>query len=78
MAIKKIERAFEHKIFMLRTLRELITMRLMRHENVLSLRTILKPESRATFDDIYIVTELMETDLGAIIKSSQALTDDHV
>ena len=36
VAIKKIEKAFEHKVFALRTLRELKIMRLLDHENVLS------------------------------------------
>ena len=39
-------------------------MRVLDHENVLSVRTMIKPESKATFDDIYLVSELMETDLG--------------
>lgn len=34
-AIKKIEKAFEHKVFAQRTLRELKIMRLLNHENVL-------------------------------------------
>ncbi len=34
VAIKKIERAFEHRIFTKRTLRELKIMRLCNHENV--------------------------------------------
>lgn len=37
VAIKKIEKAFEHKIFTKRTLRELRLLRLLRHENVLKL-----------------------------------------
>lgn len=64
VAIKKIEKAFEHKIFALRTLRELKIMRLLNHDNVLSVKSILKPESLSTFDQIYVVTELMETDLS--------------
>ena len=35
VAIKKIEKAFEHKIFTKRTLRELKILRLLKHENVL-------------------------------------------
>ena len=35
VAIKKIEKAFEHKVFTKRTLRELKMLRLMAHENVL-------------------------------------------
>ena len=38
----------------------------------------MKPKSREEFNDIYIVSDLMETDLGAIIKSTQALTDEHI
>lgn len=34
VAIKKIEKAFEHKIFTKRTLRELKILRLLKHENV--------------------------------------------
>lgn len=34
IAIKKIEKAFEHKIFTRRTLRELKIARLLKHENV--------------------------------------------
>ena len=34
LAIKKIEKAFEHRIFTKRTLRELKILRLMKHENV--------------------------------------------
>lgn len=70
VAIKKIEKAFEHKIFSLRTLRELKIMRLLDHENVLSIKTILPPESAAKCDQIYVVSELMETDLSQIVKSN--------
>ena len=35
IAIKKIEKAFEHKIFTKRTLRELRILRLLKHENVI-------------------------------------------
>lgn len=41
VAIKKIEKAFEHKVFALRTLRELKIMRLLDHDNVLSVKSIL-------------------------------------
>ena len=70
VAIKKIEKAFDHKVFALRTLRELKIMRLLDHDNILSIQSILMPESLENFDQIYVVTELMETDLSQIIKSS--------
>lgn len=64
IAIKKIEKAFEHKVFALRTLRELKIMRLLDHDNILSVKSILKPNSISDFEHIYVVTELMETDLS--------------
>jgi serine/threonine protein kinase len=78
VAIKKIDKAFEHKVFALRTLRELKIMRLLDHSNVLSVKSILKPNSLADFDHIYVVTELMETDLSQIIKSNQPISDEHI
>lgn len=77
MAIKKIERAFEHRTFMKRTLRELKVLRLLKHDNLINVSTILKPKSREDFKDIYIIYELMETDLANIIKSPQNLTNEH-
>jgi serine/threonine protein kinase len=40
-------------------------------------KDIMKPVGRYTFNDVYIVYELMDTDLHQIIRSSQTLTDDH-
>jgi serine/threonine protein kinase len=51
---------------------------LLEHENVLGIKRILKPKDRASFNEIYVVSELMETDLAQIIKSNQPLTDDHI
>ena len=78
MAIKKIVKAFEHRVFSLRTYRELKIQRLLEHENVLGIKRILKPKNRESFNEIYVVSELMETDLAQIIKSNQPLTDDHI
>ena len=64
VAIKKIEKAFEHKVFTLRTLRELKIMRLLNHENVLSIKSILQPKSLSDFNELYVVSDLMETDLA--------------
>ena len=37
----------------------------------------MPPSSRTDFKDVYLVYELMDTDLHQIIRSSQPLTDDH-
>jgi mitogen-activated protein kinase 1/3 len=38
----------------------------------------MRPRTYEQFDDVYIVSELMDTDLGQIIRSDQALTDEHI
>lgn len=76
IAIKKIERAFEHPFFAKRTLRELKILRLLSHENVIDLITIQKPESRENLE-LYWVFDIMETDLDQIVKSKQPLSSDH-
>ena len=53
VAIKKIEKAFEHKIFTKRTLRELRLLRLLKHENIIGINTIICPKSREELEDMY-------------------------
>ena len=38
----------------------------------------MQPKDRKSFNEIYVVFDLMEADLSKIIKSSQPLSDDHV
>ena len=77
VAIKKIEKGLEHPTLAKRTLRELKILRLIQHENIMPIITIQLPLSRHQFEEIYVVSELMETDLTSIIKSKQPLSDDH-
>jgi len=44
---------------------------------ILALKDVIRPPTRENFNDVYIVTELMDTDLHQIIRSNQPLTDDH-
>ncbi|CAL9072482.1 mitogen-activated protein kinase 2 [Musa acuminata AAA Group] len=77
IAIKKIGNAFDNRIDAKRTLREIKLLRHMDHENVIAIKDIIRPPNRENFNDVYIVYELMDTDLHQIIRSKQALTDDH-
>jgi hypothetical protein len=52
VAIKKIDKAFEHKIFAKRTLRELRLLKLLKHENIIIIETIILPKSREEFEDM--------------------------
>lgn len=78
VAIKKITKAFANLVETKRTLREVKLLRHFNHANIVSILDLMKPESYEQFDDVYIVNELMNTDLHQIITSSQPLTDEHV
>lgn len=77
VAVKKIANAFENLTDARRTLREMKLLRHLRHENIIGLRDLMKPAVRDRYNDVYLVYELMDTDLHQIIKSSQPLTNEH-
>ncbi|GAA0145645.1 hypothetical protein Leryth_009538 [Lithospermum erythrorhizon] len=77
VAIKKIGNAFDNRIDAKRTLREIKLLTHMDHENVIRIKDIIQPPDKESFNDVYIVYEVMETDLHQIIQSSQKLTEDH-
>ena len=80
VAVKKIPNAVDEIISCKRMLREVRMMRHFKHENLLSLRDIMFPPSSNVllWKDIYLVTDLMDTDLHHVISSKQELSDDHV
>ena len=80
MAIKKISNAFEDAIDCKRMLREMRLLQHFKHENVLCLKDIMMPNGGRIQDwkDVYLVTELLDTDLHYIIHSKQSLSDDHI
>ncbi|KAG5384372.1 hypothetical protein IGI04_035842 [Brassica rapa subsp. trilocularis] len=77
VAIKKIGNAFDKIIDAKRTLREIKLFRNKDHENVIAVKDIIRPPLREKFNDVYIVYELMDTDLHQTIRSNQSLTDYH-
>ena len=77
VAIKKITNAFENLTDAKRTLREIKLLRHLRQENIIAIIDIMQPPNKDKFSDVYIVNELMDTDLHQIIRSSQPLSDDH-
>lgn len=79
VAIKKIPKIFEQMIVAMRTYREIRILKHFRHNNIISIREIIRPkEDLPMFQDIYIVLDLMESDLHRIIYSQQELTNDHI
>ncbi|EDO46881.1 predicted protein [Nematostella vectensis] len=78
VAIKKLSRPFQSTMHAKRTYRELKLLRHMRHENVISLLDVFTTASAFEhFQDVYMVTELMGSDLNGILRF-QKLSDEHV
>lgn len=77
VAIKKVNNAFEDATDCRRVLREVSLLRHFSHENILGLTDldiVGKPQPR----DLYLVTEMMDSDLNSVIRSGQPLTNEHV
>ncbi|GAV60896.1 Pkinase domain-containing protein [Cephalotus follicularis] len=77
VAIKKINDIFEHVSDATRILREIKLLRILRHPDIVEIKHILLPPSRREFKDIYVVFELMESDLHQVIKANDDLTPEH-
>ncbi|KAG6505428.1 hypothetical protein ZIOFF_037784 [Zingiber officinale] len=75
VAIKKINNTFENPIRPLRTLREIKLLRRLKHDNIITLKDVMVPPNRRSFKDVYLVFELMDTNLCEIIQSPQPLSD---
>lgn len=80
VAIKMVPKAFADEIDAKRILREIKLLKHFRHENIVSIIDMMPPNVSylEDFNDIYLVTDLMETDLHRIIYSKQKLSTDHV
>ncbi|KAF7834576.1 mitogen-activated protein kinase 9-like [Senna tora] len=77
VAIKKISDVFEHVSDATRILREIKLLRMLKHPDIVEIKHIMLPPSRREFRDIYVVFELMESDLHQVIRANSDLTPDH-
>uniref|UniRef100_A0A8C7TL44 Mitogen-activated protein kinase n=1 Tax=Oncorhynchus mykiss TaxID=8022 RepID=A0A8C7TL44_ONCMY len=78
VALKKMPNVFQNLVSCKRVFRELKMLCFFKHDNVLSALDILQPPHIDYFEEIYVVTELMQSDLHKIIVSPQPLSSDHV
>mmetsp|Transcript_73924 Transcript_73924/g.209360 ORF Transcript_73924/g.209360 Transcript_73924/m.209360 type:complete len:375 (-) Transcript_73924:58-1182(-) len=76
LAVKKITDAFHDLLEGKRILREVRLLRSFRHENIIRIVDMYPPDD-PDFNDIYIVTDLMESDLHRVIYSRQVLEEEH-
>eukprot|EP00054_Salpingoeca_dolichothecata_P014941 m.85095 g.85095 ORF g.85095 m.85095 type:complete len:404 (+) comp21245_c1_seq1:104-1315(+) len=78
VAIKKLQNPFQTKIHAQRAFREIRLLRFMQHENVIGMHDLFcAPCPGQEEPDIYLVTDLMGSDLHTIIQS-QIISDEHV
>mmetsp|Transcript_109512 Transcript_109512/g.285443 ORF Transcript_109512/g.285443 Transcript_109512/m.285443 type:complete len:414 (+) Transcript_109512:104-1345(+) len=75
-AVKKVSNAFDDLVDGKRILREVKLLRQLDHDNIIRILDMFPPPG-PDFEDIYIVTDLMETDLHRVIYSKQPLTEEH-
>ena len=78
IAIKKIPNAFVNLLDAKRILREIKILHSLQHENIISLKDVIKPDDSTNYEDIYLVTDLLGTDLHKTIYSQQQLTNEHI
>uniref|UniRef100_A0A673BIY3 mitogen-activated protein kinase n=1 Tax=Sphaeramia orbicularis TaxID=375764 RepID=A0A673BIY3_9TELE len=76
VAIKKLHRPFQSKLFAKRAYRELRLLKHMKHENVIGLLDVFTAEI-SLFASSYLVMPFMGTDLGKLMKI-QRLSEDRV
>lgn len=77
VALKKLLNIFHSLVSCRRAYRELSMMCSLKHENILTVSDVVLP-SQFDVGEVYIISELMQSDLHKIIVSSQLLTSDHV
>ncbi|CAL1298980.1 unnamed protein product [Larinioides sclopetarius] len=78
VALKKMPNVFLNLVSSKRVYREIKMLCFFKHENVLSALDLLQPQNLETFQEIYVITELMQSDLHKIIVSPQPLSTDHI
>ncbi|PIC46930.1 hypothetical protein B9Z55_006452 [Caenorhabditis nigoni] len=76
VAIKKVRDAYKSKSSAKCALREIRILRELSHENVISVTDVFMTGSGFE-KDVYLVMELMETDLHQVLRSNQSFKEDH-
>lgn len=79
VAVKRIKRVLDSSGMATRILRELKFLRFLHtHDNIISVKDVLIPGQRDSFNDVFVVFELMPTDLGRLVRSKTKLNAEHV
>lgn len=77
-AIKKCHKVFRDVGDAKRVLREIKLLKMLKHENLLCLQEAYVAGDEASFQDVYIVTDFLDTDMNTVIRSKQRISEDHL
>ena len=78
VAIKKVQNVFKDAGDCKRVLREVKLMKFLRHENLLGIVSLYVGTDKDTYQDVYIVSDLLDTDLNTVVRSKQKMTEEHL
>lgn len=78
VAIKRMDGVFEDEVDCKRILREINLLRKLEHPYVINILDVIDPKNHETFDSLYVVLELAESDLKKVIKSAIHLQIKHI
>ncbi|VWU49843.1 mitogen-activated protein kinase 2 [Hepatocystis sp. ex Piliocolobus tephrosceles] len=78
VAIKKINRMFEDLVDCKRILREITILNRLKSPYIIGLHDLIIPEDLLTFDEIYIVLEIADSDLKKLFRTPIFLSEAHV
>lgn len=80
VAIKKICNVFSQGVeYAKRILREIKVLKhFRRHENIICLKSLVKPRSYEEFNDVYLVSDLMDDSLKSYLSKQQEMTEQQI
>jgi len=78
VAIKRIGHMFEDLIDCKRILREIAILSELKHGNIVQIYDIVAPPNMLTFDELYIVMEICDSDLKKLCRTDVVLTPLHI
>mmetsp|Transcript_97854 Transcript_97854/g.176625 ORF Transcript_97854/g.176625 Transcript_97854/m.176625 type:complete len:416 (+) Transcript_97854:58-1305(+) len=78
VAIKRVKHMFDDLVDCKRILRETAIMTRLSHPHIVQIYDIVEPPHIRTFDELYIVMELCDSDMKKLIKTDVMLTPLHI
>mmetsp|Transcript_17880 Transcript_17880/g.39225 ORF Transcript_17880/g.39225 Transcript_17880/m.39225 type:complete len:452 (-) Transcript_17880:170-1525(-) len=78
VAIKRIGHMFEDLIDCKRILREIAILSMLNHDHIVRIYDIVAPQNMRTFDELYIVMEICDSDLKKLCRTDVTLTPLHI